>query len=156
MSRLLRKGEPMDTRLREPLVAALLLIAAAVPVSGCGESAGAAPQEEAPPARILHDGGQNRVILTADAARRLGIRIAPVGSRGGHPTIPYSALIYTPDGKTWTYTVARRLLFDRQPIRVLRIAGGVAILSDGPPQGASVVAVGAEELFGSEFEFEEE
>jgi hypothetical protein len=32
----------------------------------------------------------------------------------------------------------------------------VAVLVDGPPAGTAVVVVGAQELYGSELEFEEE
>ena len=39
---------------------------------------------------------------------------------------------------------------------VARVAGDLAVLSSGPSVGTQVVSVGVAELFGTEFEFDEE
>jgi hypothetical protein len=97
-----------------------------------------------------------RVTLTADAAERLGIRTAAVQRRGANrKVIPYAAVLYGPEGNTFTYTSPEPLVFVRHPISVDRIAGDRALLSNGPPLGTEVVTVGSQELFGTEYEVEE-
>jgi len=70
--------------------------------------------------------------------------------------VPYAAILYDTQGHTWVYTNPASLTFVRTPITVDNIEGGEAVLSAGPPPGSVVVTVGAEELYGSETEFEEE
>jgi hypothetical protein len=103
----------------------------------------------------------SRVTLSADAAHRLDVQTAPVskfrGSGGGKQiVIPYSAVIYDPQGDTWTYTSPEHLVFVRSAIRVDRIDGSKAILFSGPSPGTEVVTVGAPELLGVEYPIEGE
>ena len=99
----------------------------------------------------------SEVRLTADAARRLGIRTAPVAARKGvGRVIPYGAVLYDAEGGTFTYTSPESLVFVRRPIRVRYIRHGRAAISRGPPTGTEVVTVGAQELFGTEYEVEED
>jgi hypothetical protein len=71
-------------------------------------------------------------------------------------TIPYAAVLYDTTGKTWVYTTSASLVFVRSPVTVDHIEGDQAVLTAGPAVGTAVVTTGAEELFGSETEFEEE
>jgi hypothetical protein len=64
--------------------------------------------------------------------------------------IPYSALLYDPNGGEWMYTNPEPLVFVREKIIVDRIAGDKAILKKGPPVGTKVVTVGVTELYGAE------
>ena len=64
--------------------------------------------------------------------------------------IPYAAVLYDPDGATFTYTSPEPLVFVRQDITIDRIDGDLAYLTEGPPSGTAVVVVGAAELFGTE------
>jgi len=109
---------------------------------------------------IAGPGDLNRVILTADAAKRLDIQTVTVGEAdingAQRKVIPYSAVLYEPNGDTWVYVNVEPLIFVRQPIVIDYIEGDQAILSEGPDSGSVVVTVGAVELFGSESEFEEE
>ena len=70
--------------------------------------------------------------------------------------IPYAAVLYDTEGNTWTYTSPAPLVFVRHRIVVDYIDGELAVLSEGPPTGSAVVMAGAQELYGSELEFEEE
>ena len=108
----------------------------------------------------------SRVILTEKAAERLGIQTTPVseaeapqGSAGGDATprtmVPYAALLYDVDGGAFVYTNPEPLTFIRAPITVDYIDGDNVVLLEGPPSGTEVVTVGATELFGAEFEFEQ-
>lgn len=65
--------------------------------------------------------------------------------------IPYSAVLYDAQGKTWVYTNPEPLVFVRQQILIDTIRGGEVILADGPPVGTAVVTVGGAELYGTEF-----
>src|SRR5512132_1189945 len=118
--------------------------------------------EEAEPAKVEHLQGEDptRVTLTAEAAKRLDIQTAPVEdtlTKGAQrEVIPYAAVLYDTEGNTWTYTNPGPLVFVRHRINVDYIDGELAVLTDGPRTGGTVVTVGAQELYGSEFEFEEE
>jgi hypothetical protein len=132
---------------------ALVLIIAALTASACQDTSEEAAASKNEPAKIEPVGGTdlNRITLTAEAAKRLDIQTAPVrGAEGGTTVIPYSAVIYDPDGETWTYTSPEPLTFVRHSIAIDRIEGDQAFLSDGPQPGRAVVTVGAAELYGTE------
>jgi hypothetical protein len=101
----------------------------------------------------------HKVTLTARAAERLDIKTAPVqeirqaGLGGARiKVVPYSAVLYDAHGATWVYTNPEPLVFVRYRIQIDHISGDRAVLSQGPPVGSAVVTVGAQELFGAEFE----
>ncbi|HEY2960464.1 MAG TPA: hypothetical protein VGM21_20020 [Actinomycetota bacterium] len=152
--------------------AALLLVATlALGVSAC--SRGQAASEE---------GGSNgavrvepvkgtelsRVILSRQAADRLGVqtvpvrqeKVAPAGRQGGKPVsrklIPYAAVLYDEQGETWTFTSPGPLTYLRDKIDVDYIQGDVAVLAAGPAVGVPVVTVGSAELLGAELGVGEE
>ena len=118
-----------------------------------GEGGGAEPATVEP----IKGTDLNRVILTPQAARRLGIETAHVRRLGAHRIVlAYDAVLYNADGSTFTYTSPAPRVYVRAPIRVERIDGDDAILSKGPPVGTAVVTVGSQELYGSEYEVEED
>jgi hypothetical protein len=130
---------------------------------GCGDNSefdNEAASDEGP-ARVepIKGSDASRVILTPAAARRIGIQTAPAQdtSAGGtvRRTIPYTALLYDAQGKTFTYTNPSRLTYVRQGIEVQSIKGSVVLLRSGPPAGMPVVTVGAPELLGTEYGVEE-
>jgi hypothetical protein len=144
-------------RRRGNLCVAAVLIVAVLPLAACqgGEDEAAAGGEE--PAEVEPVEGSEdlfRVTLTADAAERLDVQttaVRAVGDGAGQRTvIPYSAVLYEPDGETWTFTSPESLTFVRAPIVVETIEGDSAVLSQGPPVGTKVVTVGVAELFGAE------
>jgi hypothetical protein len=65
--------------------------------------------------------------------------------------VPYSSIIYDEGGRTWVYTSPRPRTFVREAVSVDRINGDWALLGEGPAVGTSIAAVGAAELYGSEF-----
>ena len=134
------------------LAALSVLAALAFPLAGCakvpkeeeGEGEKAAKVEKA-------DGGQSKVILLEEAAKRLGIETAEVASLpAGRESVPYSAVIYDAEGHSWVFTSGEELSYVKAPITIDRIDGDTAILAEGPPVGTAVVSQGAEELFGVE------
>jgi hypothetical protein len=122
-------------------------------LAACGGTA--AEESGQPPAVVKQVKGSEikRVVLSAEAARRLGVRLATVKREGAGPetVIPYSAVLYDPNGDSWTYTSPKPLEFVRQDITIDRFEGSSAILEKGPPAGAAVVAVGSTEIWGVEY-----
>jgi hypothetical protein len=115
----------------------------------------AVPENE--PARVQElPGGRSRLTLSTRAAQRLGLKTTPVrlqtlpASTLRRKVVPYSALLYDPDGSTWVYVNRAGLTFDRTRVGIRSIRGDLAVLSAGPAAGTKVVAIAAEELFGIE------
>jgi hypothetical protein len=136
-----------------------LVIAVAVFAAGCGSSGSKEEVGDAQPAKVTPIKGTDlsTVTLSADAAKRLGIATAAVVAQGSdRKVIPYDAVIYAADGQTFTYTSPKPLTYVRAPITVTDIRGDKAYLSAGPPAGTAVVTVGSQELFGTEYEVEED
>lgn len=138
-------------------IAALVMIAV-LQLSACGQAPTSTASDDASggPARVvrLAGTGLSRVILTADAVKRLGIETIPVRKAEVRGTqrevVPYSAVIYDLHGETWVYTNPQPLTYVRASISVDYIDGDLAVLSKGPPSGTVVVTVGAPELYGTE------
>jgi hypothetical protein len=139
------------------LWAAVLLIVAVLPLTACQgseEDAAASGEEPATVEALEGTDDLHRITLTARAAERLDVQTVTVRAEGEgarqRTVIPYSAVLYEPDGDTWTYTSPESLTFVRAPIVVETIDGDRAVLSEGPPVGTEVVTVGVAELFGAE------
>ena len=138
---------------------AVLIIVTALTLTACATQASqtSTGSTSNPPARVERMGGTdlNRVILTEQAAKRLGIEMAPVRDTQVQgklrKVVPYAAVFYDLNGKTWVYTNPEPLTFVRANISVDYIEGDLAVLSEGPPSGTKVVTVGSPELYGTEF-----
>jgi len=133
------------------LVATLVL--GATPLAACKEveeSSSTAYE----PAKLESVGSTDakRVTFTAEGARRTGLQTARVLSSGRRTVVPYAALIYDGQGRTYVYTSPKPLSFLRAQVAVDRIQGDRVLLSDGPPAGTRVVTVGATEVYGTELE----
>jgi hypothetical protein len=139
------------------LVAALVV--AALPLVGCNRAGSNYTKVE--PAKVEHTAGSeiSKLTLTEKAMERLGVKTTPIveGKIEGaaddtpRPFVPYSAVMYVPNGDTFVYTSPSPRTFVRQPVHIDYIERDVAVLKDGPPTGTQVVSVGAAELFGTEF-----
>ena len=141
-------------RARHPVGATLIVVALAV--TACGGSSGGEGGGDPATVQPIKGTDLNQVTLTAQAARRLGIETAEVRQLGARTRVPYGAVVYNADGSTFTYTSPKPRVYVRAPITVVRITGAEAILSHGPPAGTAVVTVGSQELYGSEYEVEED
>lgn len=126
---------------------------------GCGRS-GPEVAHADEPAHVEHIDGTDlsRVTLTEKAIERIDLQTAEVTarvmSRSSEPVpcVPYSALIYDPDGRTWVYTSDQPRSFVRAEVVVDYIEGDLAVLASGPEVGTVVASVGVAELYGTEFE----
>ena len=142
-------------RLTRPCgVSVMLLIGLAV--AGCGTVRTAAI---VPSSRLVHVPGSpaGKIVLSALGAQRIGIQtrtasvVRQVGSHGhARPsvTVPYSAVVYAPSGKTYVFSNPARLTYTEVPVTVDHIRGNVVFLARGPKPGTRIVTLGAEELYG--------
>lgn len=127
------------------------LVVAVLALAGCAKTSGEA--ELVGPAKLAPVPGNDelqQITLTRRAIERIDLQMAAVAQAGAELVIPYSAVVYDADGKTWAYTSPRSLTFVRSPITVVRIAGDQAFLSAGPAAGTEVVSVATAELYGTE------
>ena len=126
----------------------VLLILLASLLSACGGGQIPVTGDKVAPVKLEKIEGTDfqRVILTEKAVERINVQTAIVSGN----TVPYAAVIYDTEGKTWVYTSPAPLTFVREPIMVERIEGDQAILSQGLKEGTSVVTLGVSELYGAE------
>ena len=95
------------------------------------------------------------VTLTEKAMERVGIQTTTVSEMRQSPlrkVVPYSALLYGPEGQTWVYISPQPRVFLRYVVDVDYIKGDIVFLNDGPPVGTVVASVGVAILYGTEFE----
>jgi len=136
------------------MLAGALMIAGLL-LAACGQTSSATAGKVAPAKVEKIDGTElNRVVLTEKAAQRLDIQTAPVREEqikgAQRKVIPYAAVVYDLQGKTWAYTNPEPLTFVRQAVTVDYIEGDNVVLVDGPPAGTAVVTVGVPELYGAD------
>jgi hypothetical protein len=141
------------TRGRRPV--ALVLLAATLGLGGCDRVTGVAGAggEAQPPVVVEQVAGSDvaRLTLSDRAVERLGITTVPVASVGSASLeVPYSAVVYDPDGAAWVYTNPEPRTYVRAAITIASVEGDRVTLSAGPTPGTPVVTVGAPELVGAE------
>lgn len=132
---------------------AALVAAAGLGLSGCAAAQGAATTTAVEQPATLQegtDGAPGVVMLSERAEQRLDIRTAPVTGSGSSLTVPYSSVVYEPDGSSWAYVQTEPRTYQRQQIAITAITGDQATLTSGPRAGALVVTQGAAELVGVE------
>jgi hypothetical protein len=132
-------------------VAALSLVA-------CSKAATSSEDNADTAAKVVPVAGRGNlhlVTLSAEAMTRLAVRTAVVGP-GKPERIPFVAVIYDPQGRSWAYAVTGERSYQRVPIVVDRIDGDTAVLKSGPVAGTSIVTAGAPELLGAEYGVGEE
>ncbi len=131
-----------------------LLVVTGLSLSACSEveTEAASGYEPAKLEPVGPGDDRKRVTFTAEAARRTGLRTAPVRRSGEHTIVPYAALVYDQEGKTYVYTSRGRFSFVRQEVAVDRIEGNRVLVVDGPAVGTEVVTVGTAEVYGTELE----
>jgi hypothetical protein len=137
-------------------LAVLGLLVAVLQLSACTQTAAEATGGEEP-AKVEHLEGSedlSRLTLEPKAVERLGIETVELREEtvAGklRKVVPYGAVLYDPDGKTWVYVSTAPNVYVREPITVDYIEGDRAVLKAGPPAGTTVVTVGVAELYGTE------
>jgi hypothetical protein len=134
----------------------IVLILAALNVAACAETSAANAPSKIQPAQVEKIEGTelNRLTLTEKAVQRLNLQTASVSEEqvdgAQQLAVPYSAVIYDLEGKTWIYISPAPLTYVREPITVDHIEGDTAFLVEGPAAGTEVVTVGVPELYGAD------
>ena len=134
----------------------VLLILAALLLGACSQTQAADAASEVQPAVVEAIEGTelNRLTLTEKAAERLDLQTSQVREEQVDGTqrlvVPYSAVIYDLEGKTWIYISPSPLTYVREPVTVDYIEGDMVVLVDGPASGTEVVTVGVPELYGAD------
>jgi hypothetical protein len=136
-------------------------VVAGLTLAGCdaGRTESAQHGEEDKPAQVqpIQGTDTSRVVLTARAAERIGVKTEPVrevvasGTTARSPAVPVTALVYDRTGAVWVYTSTEPRTYVRQRVTVARIDGNLALLLSGPAPGTAVTTVGAAELLGAEY-----
>jgi hypothetical protein len=144
----------LSRRLPRRLSAGLVVVVSGLALAGCAEVetevvAGYQPAKVEP---LEGSDDVKRVTFTAEGAKRTGLETAEVRDDGDGVVVPYAAVIYDPEGKTFVYTSAKPLTYVREEVTVERIEGDWAFLTDGPPARTEVVTVGVAEVYGAELE----
>jgi hypothetical protein len=138
-------------RLRQ--LAAVLAAGLMVGLAGCSEPpAEATSVAEAAIKAEIPGTDLHKMTLTEKALDRLDLATTKVAAAGGGLQVPYGALIYDAEGRTWVYTNPEPRVFVRAEVTVDRIDGDVVKLSKGPAAGTVIATTGAAELFGAEFD----
>jgi porphobilinogen deaminase len=139
------------------LTSAVIAVAAVAACSPDRPESTTKPERESP-SRVVQIGGSEvkTIILSADAAERLGLETQPVREMPASEAaqaagaIPVAALVYDDKGDAWVYAVTAPHTYVRERVKVARVLGDVAILESGPRAGTEVVTVGDAELLGTE------
>jgi hypothetical protein len=128
--------------------AALLIIIAVAALAGCSSNP-AAPGPPPPAHLTFGNHGTVSVVLTPLGAQRASLQTAVAAPAGvpGQAVVPYSALLYQPDGSSVIYTVTGALTYTLVRVAVASIQGNDVYLTGLAP-GTTVVSVGGEELLG--------
>lgn len=140
-------------RLAVPAAIAIAATVAALGIAGCGRSA--EPPAQVGPARLVPTGagGTPSVVLSQAGAGRIGLTtgqagLGRLGSYAGMTIVPYSALLYEPDGQAVVYAVTGRLTYTLRFVIVRGINGNDVLVSAGLAPGTQIVTTGGEELLG--------
>jgi hypothetical protein len=136
-------------RTRNTLIACSTLLL----LAGCRDVASeVAPEYEPGTVEPVEGSDLSRVVLTEDAARRIGLETAEVEAEGRRLVVPQSAIWIDEHGDVWVYTNPEPLVFVRAQVEVATYVGRTeAVLADGPEPGTAVASVGVAELIGTEF-----
>lgn len=121
---------------------------------GCAQPSAVATSASEPPATVEKNSttGIARITLSQRAIDRLELRTDTVKpAAGASLLIPYAALLYDAQGKTWVYTNPAPRVYERHAVTVTKVDAGAVTASAGPAVGTAVVTVAAAELFGAEF-----
>jgi hypothetical protein len=124
---------------------------AGLQVAACGKHVESHHTEHPAEVQNIPNSPLKKVILTERAAQRLDVKTEQVREQNGQRQVPYSSLIYDPNGVTWVYTSTAPRTFVREKVEIERITGDQALLKAGPAPGTVIATRAVAELYGTEF-----
>lgn len=131
-----------------------LMVSVVVLASSCMRHDSSHEKIQPATVELSAEGGPARVILTADARKRLAIESRPFTQMNGGPyRVPSSALLYDNVGHAWVFTESESLKFQRVRVRVLSTREHEVDVRFEQAEAGSlpIVVHGAAELHGTEF-----
>ncbi|MGH2745166.1 MAG: hypothetical protein ACRDLY_15460 [Thermoleophilaceae bacterium] len=134
------------------LASGLVVLAAGLTVSACAEVESNLRETYPYEVNPIEGSDVQRVSMADETAALLPVETAAVGRTGKRTVVPHEALIYNPDGDSFVYTKPKAETYVRAPVKVVRVEGDEAVLSDGPPAATTIVTTGAAELLATEYE----
>jgi hypothetical protein len=134
------------------LLASGLVLAAGLTVSACSEVESNVRETYPYKVEPIKGSDVQRVTMEDETAALLPVETTAVGRSGKRKVVPHEALIYNPDGDSFVYTKPKAETYVRAPVKVVRVDGGEAVLSNGPRVATTVVTTGAAELLATEYE----
>ena len=136
---------------------AVALVTVGLLLSACSKSQNTLEIEHPAVIEQIEGSDLSKVTLTERAIQRLDLKTEQVlemkveRTSSMRKVVPYSSLIYDPQGQTWVYTSPQPETFIRHKVDVDYIEGNLAVLNEGPPTGTVVASIGVAELYGAEF-----
>jgi hypothetical protein len=137
------------------LICAGLAVVASLSFSACKEVEEESAEGYAPSKIEAIKGSDDdlqRITFTKEGAARVHVATEEVRRAGNRKVIPYEALIYNDEAKTFVYTSPKPLEYLRASVTVDRIEGNRVLLEDGPRAGTKVVTTGVTEVYGTEID----
>lgn len=131
------------------MVAAIII--AGLQLAACEQHSSTYHVEHPVEVKKIGSSNLSSVTLTDKAIQRLDLKTDSVREQAGKKVVPYSSLIYDPNGQTWIYISPQPRTFVRHKVEVDKIEADTVILTDGPPVGTVVASVAVAELYGAEF-----
>ena len=122
---------------RSELWMAVLAVSGSLMFAACQKKA--APHKAEHPAKVeaIEGSDLKKLTLTEKAIERLDLKTDEVreqrmsSSAPAQRVVPYSSLIYDPQGNTWVYTSPQPATFVRHKVEVDHIEGDLVALKDG-------------------------
>jgi Tfp pilus assembly protein FimT len=129
-----------------------MLAAAGLALAGCGGSAQGAdtPPPEVANVSVAAEGEPGVITLAEVAEKRLVLQTVEVAAGPAGNVVPYSAVVYQPDGSSWVFVQTAPHTYQRSAISITNIGADQVTVSSGPEVGTPVVSQGAAELVGVE------
>lgn len=147
-----RVGVSRRSSLARLLASGLVVLAAGLTVSACSEVESNVRETYPYKVEPIKGSDVQRVTMEDETAALLPVETSAVGRAGERKVVPHEALIYNPDGDSFVYTKPKAETYVRAPVKVVRVDGGEAVLSDGPRAATTIVTTGAAELLATEYE----
>ena len=142
---------------RSELWMAVLAVSGSLMFAACQKKAATHKAEHPAKVEAIEGSDLKKLTLTEKAIERLDLKTDEVreqrvsSSAPAQLVVPYSSLIYDPQGNTWVYTSPQPATFVRHKVEVDHIEGDFVTLKDGPSAGTVVASRAVAELYGAEF-----
>jgi hypothetical protein len=134
------------------LASGLVVLGAGLTVSACSEVESNVRETYPYTVNPIEGSDLQRVRMEDETAALLPVETTTVRRAGKRKVVPHEAVIYNPDGDSYVYTKPKAQTYVRAPVKLVRVDGDEAVLSEGPRAATTIVTTGAAELLATEYE----